>query len=577
MKAFLMAKWHWVLVFGVFVFEFLILAYFNENSYIGIHDNLDIHIVDYQILKNNHAFFAHGTTLPFLGGISRDFLASEFSLYTLLYVLLPNFYAYFAGYFLKIAIAFGSVLLLGRDIVRERYQNYEPLVVLCGLIYGLLPLYPGFSISFASIPFLVYLIRRIERKPSVKWYLLLFLYPFVSYFTFFGLFIIGYLLLYAMYTSLRLKKFHLPLFGGALLLFLGYAVFEYRLFHMMLFAGQETIRETMKMGNDGMGTILFRIGDVFAKGVFHAYDFHQYLVLPLCLTYFIFLNGSYLKRRQGKEIVKDCFNRVLALILCNSVIYGFYTFEPFRTMVETLLPPLKGFQFTRTVFFNPFLWYGAFFIVLKRLYDKAYKKTAYFLVVAGLLIVIGTQSLYNDFYNTVYTHTWMAVKGKKSESLSYREFYSSDLFERIKKEIGYDGAYSAAYGMHPAVLQYHGIATLDGVLSYYSQSYKEEFRRLIAPALEESETARIYFDHWGARAYLYSGGEHWIWSPVRTIDTSDPRLLIDGDSFRRMGGKYLFSRIRLENAEESGFVLLGEYTDDSSPYTIYAYETAGSR
>ena len=78
------------------------------------------------------------------------------------------------------------------------------------------------------------------------------------------------------------------------------------------------------------------------------------------------------------------------------------------------------------------------------------------------------------------------------------------MFEEIKEEIEYDGEWSVAYGMHPAVLQYNGIATLDGYLGFYEQEYKEAFRKVIAPALESNEWSRAYFDDWGARAYVFS-------------------------------------------------------------------------
>ena len=37
------------------------------------------------------------------------------------------------------------------------------------------------------------------------------------------------------------------------------------------------------------------------------------------------------------------------------------------TLFETLIPPLTGFQFNRTLYFNTFLWYALLFLVLKRL------------------------------------------------------------------------------------------------------------------------------------------------------------------------------------------------------------------
>ena len=96
--------------------------------------------------------------------------------------------------------------------------------------------------------------------------------------------------------------------------------------------------------------------------------------------------------------------------------------------------------------------------------------------------------------------------GNKLDDLNYREFYSKELFSDVKKEIGYkEGEWSVAYGMHPAILEYNGISTLDGYLGFYPQSYKEEFRKVIAPALSQNPDSAAYFDDWGARCYLYSG------------------------------------------------------------------------
>lgn len=159
------------------------------------------------------------------------------------------------------------------------------------------------------------------------------------------------------------------------------------------------------------------------------------------------------------------------------------------------------------------------------------------------------------------------------ESLNYREFYSEDLFGQIKEDIGYNGEYSAAYGMHPAVLSYNGIATLDGYLGFYPQEYKENFGAMIAPATQRVEEWDIYFWDWGARAYLFSGSGENTWNAVRTMNVSDDRLYIDGDMFRKLGGKYLFSRFKISNDRELGFTLKGVYTQEESPYTIYVYET----
>lgn len=149
----------------------------------------------------------------------------------------------------------------------------------------------------------------------------------------------------------------------------------------------------------------------------------------------------------------------------------------------------------------------------------------------------------------------------------------SNLFDAIKEDINYNGEYSVAYGYHPAVLTYNGISTLDGCLSHYYQSYKEAFREVIAPALEESDVAREYFDEWGGRAYIFSPTTESVWLPERTKTVADNRLVIGTDAFKALGGKYVFSRIKIDNADIIGLKLINSYTEDSSPYTIWEYKT----
>lgn len=571
MKQKLITNWYWIIIIGILFTEAAVFLVAGENSYIGIHDNLDIHITDYQLLKLNHAFFSNDTTIPILGGISRDFLLSEFSLYSFLYMLFPTFTAYMLGYFIKIGLALFSGILLGKDILGYDYEKYKWLIVLSSFIYGLLPLYPAFSFSFASIPLFIYLIRRILNEYGKRYYVYLFFYPLVSYFTFFGPFLIGYLFLYALYVSLKNKSVCKTLFTAILFLTFGYFIFEYRLFGLFLFSDETTIRDTMIMGSYNFMEILNEIKNVFINGIFHAEDLHRYFVLPVVVLYFILRNFLYIINGEWKQMISDLFNQIMVFIIFNCIIYAIYYWEDFRNFVELILPPLKGWQFNRTVFFNPFLWYLEIVIIAYRLMKDSYYKTSIALILTTMFFVIGSQSLYNDFFNTVYTHTYKIVKQKDTESLSYREFFSEDLFRKIKEDISYKGEYSVAYGFHPAVLSYNEISTLDACLSHYSQSYKEEFRKIIAPALEKSEVGRIYYDEWGGRAYIFSGTDESIWNPQKTMNITDYELSIDPTAFKNLNGVYIFSRIEISNADTLDLHLINKYTDEHSPYTIWVY------
>ncbi|SFU52710.1 DUF6044 family protein [Butyrivibrio sp. INlla21] len=573
MRDYFKKNWHFIIVFGIIIAELITFLCAGEmGTYIGVHDNLDIHITDYKLLRDNHAFFSHGQIIPLLGGIDRNFLLSEFYLYSLLHAALPTYTAYIAGHFIKILIALFSGILLGKDILKDSYKKYDKAVVLFSFIYGLLPLYPAFSFSFSSIPLLVWLIRKIERREGRLYYLLLFLYPTLSYFTFFGPFILGYVFIYFVYRWIVSKKISLPLLSSVFILASGYVLIEYRLFLIIFTSGQATIRDTMVVDNATPPEILSTIGDVFVNNMFHCDDLHRFFALPVTIAAFFVINFLHIKNKELKQLIKDPFNLVLLFILLNCTVYGLYNSFFVRTLFEKIVPPLKGWQFNRTLFFNPFLWYLEVFIVIKRLIDDKKKKFAVTLTAFTLISVLGVQSLYNDFFNTLYVNAWQLVKHEKSETLSYGEFFSEDLFAEIKKDIGYSGEYSIAYGFHPAVLSYNSISTLDGCLSYYYQSYKNSFRKVIEPALNESKEARKYYDEWGARAYIFSGSVESIWNPERTKDPDDKRLLIDTSSMKALGGKYIFSRIEISNAKELNASLIGKYKNDSSPYSIWVYE-----
>ncbi len=571
----LINNWYVIVAAGFTAFAALIFFAFGESSMIAVHDNLDLFVAQFQMLKNTNSFWAHGAEVPFLGGVTRDNLPSEFSLYTMLYMLLPSYYAYVVGYLLKIVIAIASAILLAKDFCGEQYGKDRPIVWMSGLAYGILNVFPAFGIPFASIPLVVYLLRRIYRNPSLKWYVALFFYPMLSYFSYFGLFILAYMCVAFLWLWMKDKKLPKSMLLAIVVLAAGCIVCEYRLFGVMLFSDAETIRSTMEAGSYNAPDILKTMWEGFSQGMFHAESVHTYLVMPVCLIYFVYLNGSYILQKNAKAIFHDTYNLLMLTLVFNSVVYGIYYWEGFRSLIEMLVPPLTGWQFNRTIFFSPFVWYAAFFLVLKRLYDgqrKCLRYTANVLAFAAVLIIVFSGTRYNDFYHTCVTKAYELLKGKESEQLNYGEFYSTELFEKAKEEIGYDGEWSVAYGFHPAILEYSNIATLDGYLGFYEQAYKEDFREVIAPALERMPVTKDYYDTWGARAYLYSGTDESIVAATRSYQVTDNDIYINTEAFKKLGGRYIFSRIELSNAGDRGLNLLGAYTEETSPYTLYVYE-----
>lgn len=566
---------YWFLfpIAGFLLLQGGVFLYFGERSYIAVHDNMDLFLAQFQMLKNTDSFWKHGVEMPFLGGISRDNLPSELSLYSMLYMIFPTFTAYVIGLFLKAVLAMVSFRLLAKELYPEKYLFYRPLIYMTGFVYGILNVFPAFGFAFASMPLAAYLLIRIYRKPAKYLYGLLFLYPLVSYFSYMGLFLLGYVVIAVIWLSIRDKKPAWSLMAGFLALALGYVVCEYRLFGQMLLRDEVTIRSSIVNADLSAGEVLREIFTVWKEGIFHADGVHGKVVLPVCVLYFIMNNISYIIKKQPRRILKDRFNLVMLFLVFNSAIYGLYDCGPVRRLVETLVPPLEGWQFNRTVFFNPFLWYCALFLVLIRIYDMGVIQMwgANLIICISVAAVILSPGRYNDLYYTCYYRAYEYFHGTEVDELDYEQFYAVDLFERIKEDIGYDGEWSLAYGMHPAVLEYNGIATLDGYLGFYAQQYKEDFRKIIAPALERVEESRIYYDEWGARAYLYSGTDLSIVRATKSIQATDRNIYVDVEGIKALDGKYLFSRIELGNAKETGLAPVGSYTSEDGSYTIYVY------
>jgi len=568
-------KWFLLFTSGLLFLQAVVFLFFRENSYIQVHDNLDLFAAQLQIMKNTDTFFARDAILPMLGGISRDTFGSEFSLYNILFYLLPNFWAYLAGYALKIGIGMFSFCLLAKDVYKEKYDVYRPLIIVIAAAFSMIPVFPAYGIAFTSVPLIIYFLRKIYYEDGKWWYLGVFLYPLLSYFSYFGFFILAYMVCAIVILWIKDKRFPKGITISLFALALGYILFENRLFKQMLFSDEVTIRTSMLNAELSFKEIVSSIWDVFCNTEFHAQDSHRYLVLPICVIGTLLINIGYIRRKEWKKILTDSCNLTFGFIVFNCLIYGLYNWKAFRDFVAMLVPQLTGFQFNRTTFFNPFLWYALLFMLVKRMYDsreKYLKYAANIIVMAAALVVMFKPQMYNDFYDTCYYNAYSILKHTTVNNLNYREFYSSELFEQIKEEIDYNGEWSAAYGMNPAVLQYNGISTLDGYLGFYSQEYKERFREVIAPALETAEGNRFYFDEWGARAYLFSGSDESTYAPKRDLGLQDTSLSINPDAYKDLGGQYIFSTIAISNQEELGLALQGVYSDESSPYTIYLYE-----
>ncbi len=565
MKQLIRKNWSFILI-GLFVIITLVFVLVKgEGIYIQVHDTLDNNIVWLKMLKDNHLFWEKKASVPFLGGADRNYLYSPLKAYVWLYMIFPTFPALIIGWYLKIAISICGFVFLAKTVCKDIGDNFN-LTVIVGFLYGILPTVPASAFEFASLPFLLAFLILFYKKFKWKYLCFLFLYPVFSRFVVFGIFICGYLVIFFMIDWFAQKKPKWRMLVSMATLALGYILSEWRLFYMMLFSSEESLRSMEIIKYKSIPEAVKDSLQAFIYGVYHCEALHKYIVLPVCVIYFVYINYKYFRKHNVKGIFSERFNWIMMLIAFNSAVVGVSRLEAFRKLIHVLIPPLTGFNFSRTIWMNPFLWYFAFFLVLYKIPRQSIK---YALCFGAFCIICFKGGTYNHLYLNLMPLVSETARKNAYNNLTYAEFYSVNLFEKIKEDIQYSGEWSIAFGMHPAVIEYNGIATLDGYLSYYSLDYKNQFRKLIEPELNMDESNAQYYDNWGGRAYVFSN--EISFKPSRKTSTDTASLNIDPDVFRELGGTYIFSRVEVSNMSELGIEEMGVYRSGDSPYTIYVY------
>lgn len=549
------------------------IAIFGEGIYIPVHDHLDSYIVYYKVLHDTNTFFSSDVLLPYLGGIQRDYFPSELKIYSLPFLFLSPFHAIICNSLLRIVISVAGSIWLGKTVLKKGYDDYENIIVLCGFIYSLIPVNPVWDIPFSVYPALIAIGYKVYFEHWNKGVWFLFIIPFFSELAHFGIFICSAIMLLFFFDLIIKQKLRWNILLSIVSLSMGYIVSEYRMFRLVYVNHVETIKTSMLPSMLSYEQCMEEMWYSFKYGQYHAASSHLNIVLPTCsIVLFLFVLSKYFDflNKEGVKCIRAPFFIVFALIVFNCIVCGISNYDVFIKHILSILPILRGIQLQRIIRWNPFLWYLEFAMALIAIAQYGKKKVIYCLIGAAFLSVILEPNVYTLGKQNLSYQYHNLIKRERSNDLNYSEFYSVSLFNKIKDDIGYDGKWSIAFGMHPAILAYNGISILDGYHAWYSQEYKNEFREIIAPELDIDEKARKYFDNWGGRAYAFSNEIGF--APIKQVEKEEAELHISIEDFKRLQGKYIFSRVRIKNFQALHLKFLNEYTDVSSPYHIYLYE-----
>lgn len=187
--------------YGVILLYIALVAIYTyiqgPNMWFQIHDNLDSNMAYFKMLKDNGLFWNPNATVPLLGGsVQTAGLVSPLKLATLAYIIFEPNIALIVNHISSVLIAVTGGVLLGKEFLEDTWGKYKHIVILGSFCYSILPVFPTTEIGACSLPLLFWMIYRLYTKNDKRMYFGVFLYPTLSSFALFEIFICGYLLLF---------------------------------------------------------------------------------------------------------------------------------------------------------------------------------------------------------------------------------------------------------------------------------------------------------------------------------------------------------------------------------------------
>lgn len=546
-----------------------VLPYFilGENSHMRTHDNLDGNVVMYKILtESGKVFSSNDTIIPnMMNGLPRSVYPSELSVVALLYYLFGVFYGYVANQILVRVIAFiGMYLFLKNHVFRTRHDDNSHITILAALCFSLVPFFPNAGVSISGVPLIgnAFLNIAEQYKITIKDIAVIIIFPFMSSLVLSGIFIIIILGVVGLAYMIKQKRINYGILLSLSLLSILYLLVEYRLILFTLSRQFMSHRVSIDIGfisgDRDFLSCLYMTGAIILNNVDPAGTFPILQKYIIQSSFILALSAGIIKKDKQSYLMLSC---LFVLVVFLSAIYGFYNYKPIFQLIEKI-PIINALSFWRFIALLPFLWYLIFAISLWTIQNKV-KWGSH---IVSLLVVLQVLNL------TIYSDE---IMGRLIGNVSFREFYSADLFNDIKKTIDKDqSSYRvASLGIHPAITLYNGFYTIDGYCVNYPMEYKKAFRRIISKELDKNKQISNYFDKWGSRCYIFTAEQpiiYWFVSLDKNITLRN--LELDTAVLKKLGCEYLISAVTIEDYARKNLELVKTFENKRSPYKIRLYK-----
>lgn len=549
------------IVIAAFCWAILPMLILQEDYVFTIHDGLDSYAAWVQAVCDHHMWYRLLDPMPFLHGIEGKYVMLSYTLYDLLNCGLGFVKGQIATRIIAVFMGFFSMREMLKRLFPEADAFQKDMICLLAAAYAVTPVSPIRVLGYASLPLSVILFLSLREKDKFSWYTALaFVLPLLSSFQAVYIFVCAFWALFTIIDTVAKKKLNINL----LVAFIGMcivSILSHISIFMVLFTASESNRGLRLQEATGFNVSKFV--NYLLHGIYFSSPLHGRVLLLLTGLGTVLVIVQYWKGERGLK------NKTALAVLA----FGWF-FWIFSALIRTLqegglktgLFFIDGYQWGESIALMRLIWYLMLAAILfSTLSNRLWRCVLYGAICLQMVNIAINPATYNDVY---WTMTSLAGS-QESTAITLREFYSSDLFDEIREDIGYDGQYAAAYGFHPAVLTYNGFNTLDGYVSVHSMQWQLQFREIIAPALQRYEDKQQYYDGWGGRMYLY--GEL-PFQPTRDKNSEPAPLYIDTDAFVKYGGMYILSRAEISNAEALGLEFINDFDSEESLYHIYLYQ-----
>jgi hypothetical protein len=545
------------IIFALFVLSIYLspLLILQENAHIRVHDNLDSNLAWYKVLAKSGQMFGpiNGIIPQIINGLPRNAFGTEYSIIVWLYAFLPTMIAYVLSQALTRVVAFfGMYLLLKWHFLRG--EKWIFLQIGAALAFALTPFWPSGMLSTLGMPLALWAFLNIRNgQESLKDYLVLTLLPLYASIVLGFFFFLSAMGILWIWDVLRGKGWNLRFLLAIVYMTGIFMLVEYRLVYSFLFTAEPNSRDEYLHAELPFWRALRLTMKNYVLGHTHVMTVHSLFILPATFVAIYFVYSKKLWKQEKIFVFLFVLNFMLSLW------YAFWFYKGWLPLTKRF-HFMNTFNFARYHFLRPLVIYAGFPLALKiiSLQGQSWAKTAKWLVVMQILFL----GLFND---EIIYHQKPNVK----------EFYAEDLFKGIKEYIALpqEKYRVASIGIHPAVSQYNGFYTLDTYNNFYPLTYKHHFRKMIEKELARNQTVQTYFDKWGGRCYLYTAQLGKSYMIKKDSKKHLKNLQLNTKLFTEMGGRYIFSAIPIENAEQNHLKLDKVFESKTSAWKIYLYMT----